>query len=86
MKRTTITLPDELAALLDLERRQREVSTSEIVREALTSYLAASPGRAPSYHPELVRVARSGQRHTAREAEALLAREWQRDVPSRPKP
>jgi hypothetical protein len=39
MKRTSVLLPDPLAALLDLERRRRDVSAAEIIRLALESYL-----------------------------------------------
>src|SRR3712207_7837200 len=37
MKRTTILLPDDLAYLLERERRRRGVSTAAIVREALAA-------------------------------------------------
>ncbi|MBI2864933.1 MAG: CopG family transcriptional regulator [Chloroflexi bacterium] len=39
MKRTTLVIPDDLASLLDLERRRSNRSIAEIVREALTRYL-----------------------------------------------
>ncbi len=35
MKRTTVMLPDDLAALLDHERWRHDVPAAEIVREAL---------------------------------------------------
>ncbi len=38
MKRTTVVLPDHLAALLDEERRRRDVSTAMIIREAVERY------------------------------------------------
>ncbi|MDQ3693373.1 MAG: ribbon-helix-helix domain-containing protein [Chloroflexota bacterium] len=37
MKRTTVLLPDDLAYLLDRERRRRGVSTAAIVREAVAA-------------------------------------------------
>ena len=43
MKRTTIMLPDELAALLDYERRRRDVPASAVVQEALERYLTPRP-------------------------------------------
>lgn len=70
MKRTTVVIPDELAALLDFERRRRDTSTAEIVREALEAYLKPGPG-----HPRHLRFAalgRSGHHDTAPEAEAII--------------
>jgi hypothetical protein len=74
MKRTTILLPEDLAALLELERRRRDVSAAEVIREALAAYLQGSeeqPARLP-----FIGIGRSGQRHVARQAERILAREW----------
>lgn len=74
MKRTTVVIPDELAILLDLERKRRDTSTAEIVREALEAYLKAGSGQ-----PRRLRFAalgRSGHHDTARDAEAIIAREW----------
>lgn len=75
MTRTTIALPDELARLLVHEARRRRTSVSEIVRRALTSHLKVA---APTRELGFVALGRSGQRHTARDAEAILAREWAR--------
>lgn len=49
MKRTTIMLPDDLAYLLDCERRRRGVSTAVIVREAVAAYfnITSEPRRIP---------------------------------------
>lgn len=38
MKRTTILLRDDLARLVDLERKRRDTSAASIVREALEVY------------------------------------------------
>lgn len=75
MKRTTVVIPDDLATLLDLERKRRDTSAAEIVREALEAYLRAGIGE-----PKRLRIAalgRSGHRDTAREAEAIIAGEWE---------
>jgi hypothetical protein len=77
MKRTTVVLPDDLAALLDLERRRRDVSTAVIVREALTAYLRRDG--TPAKPLPFAALGRSGTRDTAQEAEAILAREWGHD-------
>lgn len=71
MKRTTIVLTDELAALIEAERRRRGSSAAAIVREALVGYF--------DDRPKVLAIAalgRSGHHHTARDAEAILAREW----------
>jgi metal-responsive CopG/Arc/MetJ family transcriptional regulator len=75
MKRTTVMLPDDLAYLLEFERRRRDQSTAEIVRRALEAYLSAGGMR-----PKRLRFAAlgaSGQRETGRQAEAIVTREWE---------
>ena len=44
MKRTTISLPDDLAARVEREAKRRRVSVSQVTREALESRFG-SPGR-----------------------------------------
>lgn len=74
MKRTTIVLPDDLAALLEWERRQRGVSAAAIVREALDAHLARPAGPLP-----FVALGRSGDHDTAQRIEEILEREWTLD-------
>ena len=74
MKRTTITLSDDLAQVLERERRRRATSASALVREALAEYLVVSPAR-PRKIP-FAALGRSGHRHTARDMDHILAREW----------
>ncbi len=77
MRRTTIVVPDDLAALLEIEQRRRNQSTSQIVREALTAYLTGESAK-----PKQLRFAalgRSGHKDTAAQAEEILAKEWTRD-------
>lgn len=74
MKRTTVVLPDDLARLLELEASRSNRSAAEIVRDAVASYLrgdAAQPKRLP-----FAALGRSGRHDTAREAEAIIEREW----------
>jgi Ribbon-helix-helix protein, copG family len=73
MTRTTIALPDDLARLVAHEARRRETSISEIVRRALASHLGLTTS---TRKLGFVGLGRSGQRHTARDAETILAREW----------
>ena len=75
MTRTTVALPDELALVLAREARRRETSVSEIVREALAAHLGLTVSERPL---GFVAIGRSGRRRTARNAEAILAREWRR--------
>jgi Arc/MetJ-type ribon-helix-helix transcriptional regulator len=78
MRRTTISLPDDLAQALDREAHRRHTSASEVTRTALTQHL----GLAQSEPRELAfaDLGRSGHRSTARDMEQLLEREWD-DVP-----
>lgn len=73
MKRTTLMLPDDLAGLLDQERRRLDVSAAEVVRRALTKYFGARAAPGP---PAFIGLGRSGYRTTARDFDELLAREW----------
>jgi Arc/MetJ-type ribon-helix-helix transcriptional regulator len=74
MKRTTVSLPDDLAQALDREARRRNASASEVAREALSAHLGLTPGE----HRELgfAALGRSGHDSTARDMEQLLEQEW----------
>lgn len=76
MKRTTITLPDDVAVVLEREARRRGLSSSEVAREALREHLGLSerPKRLP-----FVGLGRSGRMTTAENFEEELARERDRD-------
>lgn len=74
MKRTTISLPDDLASALAREARRRNRSASEITRDALANHLGLA-GHRPRKLP-IADLGASGERHTARDMEELLAREW----------
>jgi hypothetical protein len=74
MRRTTIILDDDLAELLEHARRQRDVSTAAVVREALAAYLTKGSPRGKRL--PFAALGGSGRRETARNAEAILAREW----------
>lgn len=75
MRRTTISLPDELADALEREARRRSLPASAVARAALSDYLGI--GR-PDQPRELTFAAlgRSGQHTTGRDMEELLEREW----------
>jgi predicted transcriptional regulator len=75
MRRTTISLPDDLAEALDREARRRSVPVSAVARDALADHLGF--GTAED-HRELpfAAVGRSGKRTTARNMEKLIEQEW----------
>jgi len=79
MKRTTISLPDDLAQALGREARRRHASASEVTRAALQEHLGMAPGRPRSL--PFAAVGRSGQHSTARDMEQLLEREWDEHDP-----
>jgi Arc/MetJ-type ribon-helix-helix transcriptional regulator len=74
MKRTTIALPDDIAAALDREAHRRRASVSEVARTALAQHLGLS-GDQPRALP-FAELGRSGHRTTARDMETLLEQEW----------
>ena len=74
MKRTTVSLPDDLAAAVAREARRRRISVSEVARETLEARFGTG-GEGPRELP-FAGVGRSGNRTTARDLEEILAREW----------
>lgn len=76
MKRTTVTIPDELAAALEREARRRRVPVSQVTREALAAHLRIA-GDSPRELP-FAALGASGHRTTARDLEEHLAAEWTR--------
>ncbi|MGD0455518.1 MAG: CopG family transcriptional regulator [Solirubrobacteraceae bacterium] len=80
MKRTTVSLPDDLAQALEREVRRRHVSASEVTRDALAEHLGHATGK-PRELP-FAALGHSGHRTTARDMEQLLEQEWS-DKPGR---
>ena len=77
MKRTTISLPDELAVAVEREAGRRRTSVSQVTREALITHLglgASTPRQLP-----FAALGASGTRTTARDIEQILADEWAHD-------
>jgi predicted transcriptional regulator len=77
MKRTTISLPDDLAAALEREAGRRRVPVSQVAREAIEDRLGRGAGGKRQL--PFVALGRSGHRSTARDLEAILEAEWDRD-------
>jgi hypothetical protein len=76
MKRTTFSLPDDLAARMEREARRRRVSVSEVAREAIAKGLGASADE-PRF--PFLGIGASGYQNTARDMEELLKAEWDPD-------
>jgi predicted transcriptional regulator len=76
MKRTTITLSEELAGAVEREARRRRSSVSQIAREALAAHLGL--GEEKRTLP-FAALGASGTHTTARDLEDVLASEWDRD-------
>jgi len=74
MKRTSVSLPSELADALEREARRRRMPVSGLVREGLEAYLGRPTGRRKI---PFAAVGRSGRRDTARNVDAILEAEWQ---------
>ncbi len=74
MKRTTISLPDDLAAALARAAARRRVSVSELTREALSAHLGVGNGKRRKLPFEA--LGSSGYSTTARDIEEILAAEW----------
>ena len=74
MKRTTVSLPDDLAQSLRREARRRDISTSELTRQALQAHLGLTPGH--TRRVAFAAIGRSGHTDTARDMETLLEHEW----------
>jgi plasmid stability protein len=77
MKRTTVSLPDDVAAALEREAARRHVSVSQIAREALEARLGR-PADGPRDLP-FAGLGRSGHQTTARDMEDILDAEWSHD-------
>ena len=74
MKRTTVSLPDDLAQALVREAQRRHASASEVTREALQEHLGLATGRPRELG--FAAIGRSGHNSTARDMEELLEQEW----------
>jgi hypothetical protein len=74
MKRTTITLPDDLAVVLEREARRRQTSVSEVARQALIAHLGLAD--APKRRLPFVGLGASGHTDTTERLDEILAEEW----------
>jgi Arc/MetJ-type ribon-helix-helix transcriptional regulator len=74
MKRTTISLPEELATAVEREARRRRVSVSEIARRALAAHLGMDGSKRRRL--PFAALGSSGQPDVAERIEEILAEEW----------
>jgi Arc/MetJ-type ribon-helix-helix transcriptional regulator len=74
MRRTTVTLPDDLVEALERAARRGHTSVSEVVRTMLAAQLGIIAGAERAL--PFANLGRSSQRHIARDMEAHLAEEW----------
>jgi metal-responsive CopG/Arc/MetJ family transcriptional regulator len=77
MKRTTISLPDDLAQALEREARRHSVSIAEVARGALSSHFGLSTDE-PRHIP-FAALGRSAHSDTAERIEELVSEEWHPD-------
>ena len=77
MKRTTATPPVEMVEALVRAARRGHTSVSEVVRRMLAAQLGLiAAGDRPL---PFANLGHSGERYVARDAEAILAKEWTPD-------
>ncbi len=72
MKRTTVSLPDDLASFVEREAGRREISVSELVRVALKRLLRPEGGREIPW----AGVVREPQMVYGAHLDEALAEEW----------
>jgi metal-responsive CopG/Arc/MetJ family transcriptional regulator len=70
MSRITISLPDDLLALIHREARRLDASVSDVIRRAVRSQLGVALDGAKKI--PFTGIGRSGHAHTARDAEKHL--------------
>jgi hypothetical protein len=67
-----VTLPDELAELLEQESRVRDVPSSDLIREAVANYLVFSPAMSAV---QIVGLGESGIPDTSERFDEILVEE-----------
>lgn len=77
MRRTSITLPDDVEDRLRREARRRGASIAEVVREAIAAYLPTPPERRLSF----TAVGESGEDDLSERVDEIVAEEIARRHP-----
>jgi hypothetical protein len=78
MKRTTISLPDDLAVVVAREAKRRDMSVSEWMREAATKNLEPNGGQKHRF--SFIGIANSGATDVAENFEEYLDQAWADDI------
>ncbi len=76
MKRTTVSLPDDLAGIVGREARRRNTSVSDIVRAALATHFKLDQPRELPF----AALGHSGHPNASRDIDEILAAEWADDI------
>jgi hypothetical protein len=76
MKRTTVMLCDEMAVLVENERKRRDVSTAEVVREALAVYVGVNGDEHVRRLTFIGIGVSGGDGRIAERLDEILAEEW----------
>ncbi len=79
MKRTTISLPDDLAAALEREAARRRVPVSQVAREAIEARLGLT-GDGPRDLPFIGIVSSEHPTTASEDIEDVLAEHWADDI------
>jgi len=74
MRRTTISLPEEVATGLEREARRRRIPVSQLAREAIEAHLGRPDGERRTIR--FAALGRSGHHDTAEKTEEILEAEW----------
>jgi metal-responsive CopG/Arc/MetJ family transcriptional regulator len=74
MKRTTISLPNDLADALEREAHRRRIPVSKLAREAIEERLGRDSGNVRRL--PFVGLGHSGHHSTARDIDKVLESEW----------
>jgi Arc/MetJ-type ribon-helix-helix transcriptional regulator len=76
MKRITVGMPADLAAIVEREARRRHTSVSDIVRAALATHFRLNQPRELPF----AALGHSGYSNTSQDIEEILARDWADDI------
>lgn len=79
MKRITVSLPENLAAALKRESERRQVSVSEIAREAFEARLARPPIVNGKRVVPFAGIGRSGRTNLSERVDEILAEDWTKE-------
>jgi hypothetical protein len=79
MKRTTISLPDDVAAALEREARRRRVPVSQVAREAIETRLGLSDD-VPRDIPFIGIAASKDSEYAAADLDEFLAKTWAAEI------